>query len=515
MAAFENQTARTINAPESANGEERQTKLYSDLLASVGLNPKDAGGSINFTGPTDPIYDSPYYLAEGMSAILGAIGTAVAQIWKMRSGEEQDVTVDRLHAVQAMHRVNFLKQNGDPIVLTACFNPTGLTHRCLDGRFFEATTTLRHLELGMLDLLDCANTDDACREAYMKWNSFELEEAVAHHNLCGAVHRSRDEWRKHPQGKALMDLPVITIEKIGDSAPEPFAPAERPLSGVRILDHTHIIAGPMVGNALAEQGADVLHVARQEDERVPTNWIDTGFGKLACNLNLDIPRNVDKFNDLVMDGCDVVVEGYAPGHMDKRGFSARRLAQLRPGLIYVSETAYGHVGPWALRKAWENIAQAVTGVTIDHGSEDSPFKAPVELMTDYGTGYLGALGTLAALIRRAKEGGSYHVRVSLCRTAMYFQDMGTVAMDERRKKLVGRLQEGFASSIRPTAAINEINNSAVLIETETGLGTLTHMAPIIQYSKTKGYWERPVAYLGASKAEWPARAALKATASAK
>src|ERR1022692_5052145 len=119
MAAFENQTARTINAPESANGEERQTKLYSDLLASVGLNPKDAGGSINFTGPTDPIYDSPYYLAEGMSAILGAIGTAVAQIWKMRSGEEQDVTVDRLQAVQAMHRVNFLKQNGDPIVLTA------------------------------------------------------------------------------------------------------------------------------------------------------------------------------------------------------------------------------------------------------------------------------------------------------------------------------------------------------------------------------------------------------------
>jgi hypothetical protein len=245
MAVFEKQTTGTINAPELAKGEERQTKFYADLLATVGLDPKDAGGSINFTGPTDPIYDSPYYLAEGMSAILGAIGTAVAQIWKMRGGEEQDVTVDRLHAVQAMHRVNFLKQNGDPIVLTACFNPTGLTHRCLDGRFFEATTTLRHLELGMLDLLDCANTDDACREAYMKWNSFDLEEAVAHHNLCGAVHRGREEWRKHPQGKALMDLPVITIEKIGDSAPEPFAPAERPLSGVRILDHTHIIAGPI------------------------------------------------------------------------------------------------------------------------------------------------------------------------------------------------------------------------------------------------------------------------------
>jgi crotonobetainyl-CoA:carnitine CoA-transferase CaiB-like acyl-CoA transferase len=491
-------------------GEERQTKFYNDLMATVGLDPKDAGGSLNFTGPTDPIYDSPYFLAEGQSAILGAIGSAVAQIWRMRGGEEQEIEVNRLHAIQAMHRVSFLQQSGYPIILTAPFNPTGLTHQCQDGRFFEATTTLRHLELGMLDLLDCANTDAACREAYMKWNSFELEEAVAHHSLCGAVHRTREEWRNHPQGRALSTIPVITIEKIGDSAPEPFAPAPRPLSGVRILDHTHIIAGPMVGNALAEQGADVLHIASHKHERVATNWIDTGFGKLSCYLDLDTPRDLDRYNDLVKDGCDVVVEGYAPGLMAKRGLSARLLARLRPGLIYVSETAYGHVGPWALRKAWENIAQAVTGVTIDHGSEDSPIKAPPELMTDYGTGYLGALGVLAALIRRAKEGGSYHVHVSLCQTAMHFQDLGEVPMDERRKKLTGRLQEGFASSLRPMAAINDINNSAVLIETETGLGTLTHMAPVLQFSKTKAYWERPVVYLGASKAEWPPRAGMPA-----
>src|ERR1017187_10938098 len=95
MAVFEKQTTGTINAPELAKSEERQIKFYADLLTTVGLDPKDAGGSINFTGPSDPIYDSPYYLAEGMSAILGAIGTAVAQIWKMRGGEEQDVTVDR------------------------------------------------------------------------------------------------------------------------------------------------------------------------------------------------------------------------------------------------------------------------------------------------------------------------------------------------------------------------------------------------------------------------------------
>jgi len=202
----------------------------------------------------------------------------------------------------------------------------------------------------------------------------------------------------------------------------------------------------------------------------------------------------------------VVVEGYAPGSMEKRGISARSMARLRPGLIYLSESAYGHVGPWAMRKAWENIAQAVTGVTFDHGTEDSPMKAPVAYLTDYGTGYLGALG---ALIRRAKEGGSYHVHISLCQTAMHFQDLGEVAMADRRAKM-GRLQEGTLSSLHPAMGIDEINNSAVLIETETGLGTLTHMAPVLEFSKTKAYWERPVVFLGASKAEWPAREAKQA-----
>ena len=203
----------------------------------------------------------------------------MAQIWKMRSGEEQDIIVDRRHAVQAMHSVNFQAQNGDPFSLVEVRKPTGLTHRCLDCRFFEATTTLRHLELGMLDLLDCANTDDACRDAYMQWNSFELEDAVARHNLSGGAVRSREEWRKHPQGIALMQLPVITIEKTGDSAPEPFGPAKRPLSGLRVLDHTHIVAGPTIGRTLAEQGADVLQVCRLGDERIFPQLGGYGLGQ--------------------------------------------------------------------------------------------------------------------------------------------------------------------------------------------------------------------------------------------
>ena len=124
----------------------------------------------------------------------------------------------------------------------------------------------------------------------------------------------------------------------------------------------------------------------------------------------------------------MVVEGYGPGHMEKMGLSGRRPAQLRPGLIYVSETAYGHVGPWALRKGWENIVQAVTGVLIDHGSEDSPPVAPVELISDVPTGYLGALGIetdrVAFDSSKAERFASGGAAPSMPLSRWYFQVLG-------------------------------------------------------------------------------------------
>lgn len=354
----------------------------------------------------------------------------------------------------------------------------------------------------MLEPLNCINTKEAVDAAYLKWNAFELEEEINKHGLCGAVVSNRQEWRAHPQGKALLGLPLVTIEKIGESEPMPFATADRPLSGIRILDLAHLVAGPTMGNVLAEQGADVLHINPPNREQILTNIMDTGWGKLSAYLDLNEPADAAKLKDLIRDGCDVFVQSYRPGALKDRGFSPEDVAKLRPGIIGVDVSAFGHVGPWAGRKGWENIARACTGLTVEHGSPDEPMFAP-GFLTDYSTGFAAALGVLAALIRRAREGGSYRVSVSLSRVCMWYQDLGIVPTEERAR-FKRHLQEETGRCLNPKVG-DGFNDHVELLETDTPFGRLTHMAPLAKYSETPGRWERPTVPLGYHRVEWPAR----------
>lgn len=483
----------------SLSADEHQKSIYRQLLADVALE-EDHDSKVIFTGPADPFSNSPYYLGEGFAALAGAVGMANAIIWRMRGGNSQEITIDRQKSLYHIYRMQFLRQNGYRVLLSAPFKHTGRTHLCKDGRFIETLTTFRHLEDGMLELLGCLNTKEAVDAAFLNWNSYDLEEEINKRGLCGAVIRSKQEWREHPQGKALLGIPVITIEKIADSEPIPFKPAKRPLSGVRILDLTHIVAGPTMGNVLAEQGADVLHINPPNREQILTNIMDTGWGKLSAYLDLGDKTDVSRLNELIKDNCDVFIQSYRPGALNSLGFTPEKMSQLRPGIIRVDVSAYGHVGPWAGRKAWENIAQGCTGIMVDQGSNESPQLAP-GFLTDYSTGYFAALGTLAALIRRAHEGGSYHVNVSLARGAMWYQDIGYVSQ-EKRKKLIRPFQEDMQRCLDPRIG-DGFNDYVELIETDTPFGRLTHMAPLTKYSETPGYWERPTVPLGYNHAEWP------------
>lgn len=479
--------------------DEHQRLIYRKLLSDVGLE-EDSDSEVIFTGGYDPLVDSPYYLGEGFTALAGSVGMANSILWKMRGGKSQKVVVDRLKSMYHLYRMQFLRQNGYRVLLTAPFKHTGCTHRCKDGRFIETLTPFRHLEDGMLELLDCANTKEAVDAAFLKWNSFELEEEVNRRRLCGAVVRSKTEWREHPQGKALLGIPVVTIEKIADSEPVPFQPAKRPLSGIRVLDLTHIVAGPTMGCVLAEQGADILHISPPNREQILANIMDTGWGKRSAYLDLNEVSDAARLSDLIKDNCDVFIQSYRPGAFDDRGFTPEKMAELRPGIIRVDVSGYGHVGPWAGRKAWENIADACTGITVDQGTYESPMLVP-GFLTDYSTGYFAALGTLAALIRRAREGGSYHVRVSLARSCMWYQDIGYVS-EEQRKKCVRPYDEEKARVLEPKIG-DGFNDEAELLETNTPFGRLTHMAPLTKYSETPGYWEHPTVPLGYNRAEWP------------
>ncbi len=267
----------------------------------------------------------------------------------------------------------------------------------------------------------------------------------------------------HPQGKLLATKPVIEITRIGDAPPRPLGEGERPLSGVRVLDLTRVLAGPTCARTLAEHGADVLHVA---SPRLPTYQhfeMDTGHGKRQAYLDLNVAADAATLRDLARR-ADVFSQGYQRGSLDRRGFGPQQLAELNPGIIYVSENAFGHDGPWQNRPGWEQLAQATTGVTVTQGGSGRPVLAPAA-MNDYTTGYFAALGAIIALRRRATEGGSWLVQVSLARTSMWYQSLG--------------------QDLDPAAATGTGDLAECIEEHDTGFGRMKHLRPALRMSRNR------------------------------
>jgi hypothetical protein len=316
-----------------------------------------------------------------------------------------------------------------------------------------------------------------------RWDGQALEDRLAEAGQCGAMARTADEWARHPQGRALAHQPRVEIIKLGESDPEPLPTGERPLSGVRVLDLTRILAGPTHARTLAEHGADVLYIASPWLPNLDAFVMDTNHGKLSAYLDLDEPDDAARLRELVRQS-DVFAQGYRAGALARRGFGPDELAKLRPGLIYVSINCYGHSGPWEARPGWEQLAQTVTGIVAAQGTPDRPQRMPVAAC-DFTTGYLAALGTLVALGRRAREGGSYHVRASLCRSGMWFVRLG--------------------ATCDPAQATGTGDTAELCVETDTPFGRLRHLKPALELSETPPFWARPAVPLGSHQPVWPDR----------
>lgn len=282
--------------------------------------------------------------------------------------------------------------------------------------------------------------------------------------------------------------PLVELIRIGDAAVEPLpgpaadVPAARPLSGVRVLDLTRVLAGPTCARTLAEHGAEILHVRGPGLPFIEPFVIDTNPGKRSCHLDLAEHGDAERLRGLCR-GAHVFAQGYRGGALARRGFGPEALAEIRPGIVVVSINCYGHEGPWAERPGWEQLAQTVTGVAHEHGGEEEAAVVPAAV-TDYTTGYLGALGVLRALARRATEGGSWHVRVSLARTAMWLQSLPRAP--------VSRQPLGLDS-----AAL-----APWWIAMDTAWGRLERLGPIARMSLTPPRWDRPPVPLGSDSPEW-------------
>jgi crotonobetainyl-CoA:carnitine CoA-transferase CaiB-like acyl-CoA transferase len=452
------------------------------LLQTAGLE-EPPEGEIEIVG-SDPVFDTPHRVGEAAATALAAQAAAVSTLWEMRKGRRQKVRIDVAAAALSLRSILFQLQNGYTAALPEPCYPTIDFYATRDGRFIFLNGGYPALRNGLLELLGCANVKSALAEAVSRWNSMELENAIADKGLCGAVVRSGREWREHPQGAVLAALPAVEIIKIGDGKPEePGVRGDRPLSGARVLDLTHVLAGPTCTRALAEQGAEVLHITSPGRPTIQSFDMDTGHGKRCAFLDLSRDADVRKMHALVHD-ADIFVQSYRFGKLAGLGFAAEELAKMRPGIICADISCYGWSGPWRERAGWEQLAQAVTGIAAEQGSMESPRLSPC-FPNDYICGYLAAFGISAALIRRAKEGGSYCVRVSLCQTAMWIQDLGMVPAAEL-----------------PPASLDQELLDRYLIETETAYGRLKHLGPVVEFSETAAHWEIPTEPLGASLPVW-------------
>ncbi|MFF9352584.1 CoA transferase [Streptomyces sp. NPDC014734] len=315
----------------------------------------------------------------------------------------------------------------------------------------------------------------------------EIEETVFAAGGLAVAARTPGQWAADPRGAAVAGTPLVRRERLDDAPVRRTAPLtgepSLPLAGVRVLDLTRVIAGPVATRTLALLGADVLRIDAPQLPESPDAHADTGFGKRSVDLDLSAPSGLAVL-DALLAAADVVVIGYRPGAVDRLGPSPEYLTARRPGLVIGRLSAWGH-GPWALRRGFDSLVQVATGIAsveATAGAGRPPGALPAQAL-DHGTGYLLAAAVLRALTEQHEEGGSRLVTLSLARTASWLLD----------ELPVGREAGSGTSAYDP---------GRWLTETDSPLGRLRHALPPVGFDGSPADWSRPPGPLGSDTAAW-------------
>jgi hypothetical protein len=462
----------------------------SDTLAALwcaAALPVAALERVTLTG-AEPALPSSFAVGTAAQTALAAAALAATEIGAYRNGLRQQVRVDMRHA--ALESSGRFTLDGrtpelwDKLAgLYAC-GPDGA-----DG-WVRLHTNFAHHRDGTLRLLGLPPGPDTPREAVAAalrgWRALTFEDAAAGAGLVVAALRRFDEWDAHPQRAAVARLPLVAVERIGPAPPRPWpvlGREARPLEGLRVLDLTRILAGPVGGRTLAAYGADVMLVNAPHLPNIEA-IAETSRGKLSALADLREPTDRAGLRR-VLEDAHVFVQGYRPGALAALGFGPSEVASVRPGIVVVSLSAYGESGPWAGRRGFDSLVQTATG--FNHAEAlaagaDQPKALPVQIL-DVATGHLIALGAQAALLRQQHEGGSWQVRVSLARTAQWLRELGRVA-------------HGFDGA-RP-------DFGGVMVTSLSSWGTLSAVRHAAEFSRTPARWTRPSAAPGTHPLAWPA-----------
>ena len=465
-------------------------EILRDIWTSAGGDPS-ALDTVTLTGD-EPQLPSSFRLAAAAQASIAATGLAAAQVWKLRSGQSQDVAVDMRHAVVECRSERYLRVDGKPPPPT--WDVIAGIYKTRDQRFVRLHTNFRHHRDAVCQVLNCRPERDDVQAALMQWDANAFETAAYAAGGVVAMMRSHEEWSASPHAKALAELPLLSIEKIGEAAPKPWPKTwteggDRPLAGVRVLDLSRVIAGPVAGRTLAVHGADVLLISGPDLPAIPWLTIDTGRGKLSSFVELKSEQGRDVFRGLLAQ-AEIVSQGYRPKSIAALGFSPEEAAKINPGIVYVSMSAYGHAGPWAERRGFDSLVQTSTGFNHAEGQAagvEGPKELPAQML-DHATGYLMAFGAMMAKARQSREGGSWHVRVSLAQTGRWLWNLGRVADGFKTEDLKSEMVTPFIEEI------------------PSGFGPLRSVKHSAVLSRTPAFWARPAMPLGGHPPQWPALA---------
>ncbi|MDR5749736.1 MULTISPECIES: CoA transferase [unclassified Caballeronia] len=433
----------------------------------------------------DPQLPSVYRVARLATAVIAAEALAAAECFRARTGREQPVEVDARRACVAFRSERYLRVDDGPAPelrdpLTGFFE-TG------DRRWIQLHANFAHHRAGIVRLLGCADDPASVAAAIRNRDGAALDQALGDAGLCAALIRSPDEWAALPQAEALAKLPLLEIERIGDAPAMPIGdPAgAAPLSGVRVLDLSRIIAGPVGGRTLAQHGADVLLINGPHLPNIAPLVIDNGRGKRSATLDLRESHGRDSLRAL-LGQADVFLQSYRPDALATRGFGPGDAARIRPGIVYVTVSAYGHEGPWSTRRGFDSLVQSASGIAWTEAraaGQAKPRHLPCQAL-DHATGYLAAFGAMVALQRRARDGGSWLVRVSLAQTGRWLQAMGTLDDGQRTHD--------------PT--FDEVQDA--LLTMASPFGKLTCTQPAERMPATPPRWARPSVPIGTDEPRW-------------
>ncbi len=455
-----------------------------ELIALAGLS---AGKDQVAIAGDDPVLPTPFRIGAASAASLAATGLAASDLWTVRGGRPQQVSVDLRAAVASLRSALYMRIDGKP--LPPVWDAYSGMYPVRDGRWVSLHCNFAQHREAALKVLGHPADREAAKKLSLGWDGVALEDAVHAAGGCAGLIRTNEEWARHPQAAAVADQSLLEIVKIGEAPPEKLPPGSRPLAGVRVLDLTRVLAGPTCARTLAEHGADVLKVTASHLADSGLVDLDTGLGKLSTQIDLRSNEGTETLRALVRE-ADVFSQSYRPGALAARGFSPDALAELRPGIVCVTLSAWGTTGPWRERRGFDSIVQCVSGIAQASGTPAQPRLLPVSAI-DYVSGYLMALGAMVALARRAREGGSWLVRVSLARTGKWIVDRGLI--DEAAFKGVPN-------------ELPEEEIARLCTETDAPNGRIRHLKPVVGLSETPAYWTRPPVPLGFHPPAWPTRA---------